>query len=165
MEGKTVSASAIFDHGIEIDLDDANGEGSLFEGRFMEIINSLAMMVATRHAECPCVALGIDSLRFKKKVLRGDSVFCYASVNRTWISTLEVGMKVIAEDFRSLEQKDVLSVYFTFLAIDDDHKPVEIAPVIPETSEQIQRFHDAEIRYRRQREEEDLVPLHSSKGL
>ena len=59
---------------------------------------------------------------------------------------MEVGVKVIAEDFRTLEQKDIFSAYFTFVAVDDDHKPVEIVPVIPETPEQVKRFHEAEER-------------------
>ncbi len=161
MEGKFVSFSAILDFDIAID-DDLSSDGTLFEGRFMQIVNSLAMMVAKRHAECPCIVLGIDSLRFKKKVLRGDVLLCYASVNCAWLTTLEVGIKIVAEDFRSLEQKDVFSAYFTCLAVDDDHQPVEIMPVIPETSEQIQRFHAAELRHQRYREEEGVAPLFSS---
>jgi acyl-CoA hydrolase len=162
MDGKTVSASAIFDYEIVIDLDNLSSDGALFEGRFMQIVNSLAMMVANRHAERACVAIGIDSLRFKKKVVRGDMLLCYASVNCAWLTTLEVGIKVVAEDFRSLDRKDVLSAYFTFAAVDDDHQPVEIAPVIPESQEQIQRFHDAEIRHQRHRDEDGLVPVYSS---
>ena len=54
--------------------------------------------------------------------------------------------KVIAEDFRTLEQKDILSAYFTFVAMDEENNPVEIIPVVPETSEQIKRFEAAEKR-------------------
>lgn len=153
MEGRTVFASAILDRDIAIDLDDLNPEGTLFEGRVMQIVNSMALLVAQRHSACSCEVLGIDSLRFKKKVVRGDILICSASVNRAWDTTLEVGIEIVAEDFRSLEQKDVLSAYFIFLAVDDNHQPVEIPPVIPETPEQIQRFHDAENRYRHHRDE------------
>ena len=92
----------------------------------------------------------------KKKVDRGDILLCCASVNRAWITTLEVGVKVVAEDFRSLDQKDVFSAYFTFAAVDDDFRPIEIAPVIPESPEQIQRFQDAEVRHRRHLEDDNL---------
>lgn len=159
MEGKTVSESAIFNYDIAIDLNHCSPDGTLFEGRFMESVNSLAMMVANRHTGCSCVAIGIDSLRFKKKVARGDILLVFASVNRAWHATLEVGVKVIGEDLRSLDQKDVFSAYFTFAAIDEDHHLVEIAPVIPETPEQIQRYQDAEIRHQRYREEDDPVHL------
>jgi acyl-CoA hydrolase len=59
---------------------------------------------------------------------------------------MEIGVKVIAEDFRTLEQKDILSAYFTFVAMDDELKPVEIIPVLPETTEQVARFKAAEKR-------------------
>jgi acyl-CoA hydrolase len=59
---------------------------------------------------------------------------------------MEIGVKVIAEDFRTLEQKDILTAYFTFVAMDDELKPVEIIPVVPETQEQIVRYKAAEKR-------------------
>ena len=59
---------------------------------------------------------------------------------------MEIGVKVIAEDFRTLEQKDILSAYFTFVAMDDELKPTEILPAIPETEEQLRRFTAAEKR-------------------
>jgi len=61
---------------------------------------------------------------------------------------MEIGVKVIAEDFRTLEHKDILSAYFTFVAVDDDHKPIEIIPVIPETPDQLMRYDEAEARRR-----------------
>lgn len=112
----------------------------------MEIIDTLAAIVAKRHCGCVCVTLGIDSVRFLNPARRGDILVCMASVNRTWRTSMEVGVKVVAEDFRTLEHKDILSAYFTFVAVDDNHKPVEIIPVIPETPEQKQRFEDAERR-------------------
>jgi len=159
MEGKPVFASALFDYDLVIDPDYLRLDGSLLEGRFMQIVTSVAMMVASRHAECVCIAVGIDSLRFRKKVYRGDKLRCHASVNRTWRSTLEVGIKVVADDFRSLDQKEVFSAYFTFAAVDDDCQPVEIVPVVPESQEQIKRFTEAGIRHQRQREEDPGLPL------
>ena len=69
-----------------------------------------------------------------------------ASVNKAWHTSMEVGVKVVAEDFRTLEQKDILTAYFTFVAVDDDQKPVQIAPVIPETDDEQKRFSEAEQR-------------------
>jgi acyl-CoA hydrolase len=59
---------------------------------------------------------------------------------------MEIGVKVLAEDFRTLAQKHILSAYFTFVPIDDNHKPVPVQPVIPETPDQIRRYEEAEIR-------------------
>lgn len=148
MEGKTVSASAIIDQVVEVYPNDLNPHGTLFGGRVLQVVDSLAAIVAKRHSGKVCVTLGIDSVRFLNPARHGDILVCMASVNRTWRTSMEIGVKVLAEDFRTLDQKEILSAYFTFVAIDDDHKPVEVIPVIPETPEQIERYHQAE--YRRQ---------------
>jgi acyl-CoA hydrolase len=146
MEGKSVSASAIIDQVVEVFPNDLNAHGTLFGGRLMQVVDNLAAIVAKRHTGRVCVTLGIDSVRFLNPAHHGDILVCKASVNRTWRTSMEIGVKVIAEDFRSLEQKDILSAYFTFVALDDELKPVEIIPVIPETPEQIQRFNSADKR-------------------
>ena len=146
MDGKPVSASSITDQVIEVFPNDLNPHGTLFGGRVMQIVDSLAAIVAKRHSGKICVTLGIDSVRFLNPARRGDILVCMASVNKAWHTSMEVGVKVVAEDFRTLEQKDILSAYFTFVAVDDDHKPIEIIPVIPETEEQRKRFEEAEAR-------------------
>ena len=139
MDGKPVSASAIIDQVVEVFPNDLNSHGTLFGGRLMQVIDSLAAIVAKRHSGRVCVTLGIDSVRFLNPARRGDILVCKASVNRTWRTSMEIGVKVTAEDFRTLEQKEILSAYFTFVAMDDDLKPIEIVSVVPETPEQVQR--------------------------
>lgn len=146
MEGKPVSASFITDQIIEVSPNDLNGHGVLFGGRLMQMIDHLAANVAKRHVGKICVPLGIDSVRFLNTAKRGDVLICRASVNRAWPTFMEVGVNVIAEDFLTLDHKDILSAYFTFVAVDEDHCPVEIIPVIPETPEQMARFEAAEKR-------------------
>ncbi|MBX7066146.1 MAG: acyl-CoA thioesterase [Parachlamydiales bacterium] len=146
MEGKPVSASAIIDQVVEVFPNDLNPHGTLFGGKLMQVVDNLAAIVAKRHSGRVCVTLGIDSVRFLNPARHGDILVCKASVNKTWNTSMEIGVKVIAEDFRTLEQKDILSAYFTFVAMGDDDKPVEIIPVVPETPEQIERFKAAEKR-------------------
>ncbi len=146
MEGKPVSASAILDQVVEVFPNDLNPHGTLFGGRVLELVDTLAAIVAKRHSGKVCVTLGIDSVRFLNPARRGDILVCMASVNKAWRTSMEVGVKVVAEDFRTLEQKDIFSAYFTFVAVDDDHNPIEVAPVIPETDLQKKRFEDAERR-------------------
>jgi acyl-CoA hydrolase len=148
MEGKPVSASSIIDQVIEVFPNDLNPHGTLFGGKLMEIADHLAAIVAKRHTGRVCVTLGIDSVRFLNPAKHGDILVCKASVNRTWRTSMEIGLKVIAEDFRTLEQRDILSAYFTFVAIDDELKPIEIIPVIPETPEELARHEQAEVRRR-----------------
>ncbi len=146
MEGKPVSASAIIDQVVEVFPNDLNPHGTLFGGRVLQIADNLAAIVCKRHSNRVCVTLAIDSVRFINPARRGDILVCKCSVNRTWRTSLEVGVKVLAEDFRTLDQKEILTAYFTFVAIDDDHQPVEVIPVIPETPDQWRRFEEAEIR-------------------
>ncbi|MBX9745097.1 MAG: acyl-CoA thioesterase [Chlamydiales bacterium] len=146
MEGKPVSASCIIDQVVEIFPNDLNSHGTLFGGRMMQIVDALAAIVAKRHSGRVCVTLGIDSVRFLNPAHHGDILVCMASVNRAWNTSMEVGVKVIAEDFRTLEHKHILSAYFTFVALDDNNEPVEIIPVIPETLEQVQRYKAADER-------------------
>ncbi|MBU6383531.1 MAG: acyl-CoA thioesterase [Verrucomicrobia bacterium] len=146
MEGKPVSASAIDDQVVEVFPNDLNPHGTLFGGRLMQVVDNLAAIVAKRHSGRVCVTLGIDSVRFLNPARHGDILVCKASVNKTWRTSMEIGVKVIAEDFRTLEQKDILSAYFTFVAMDEENKPIEIVSVIPETSEQHARYKAAEKR-------------------
>ena len=146
MEGKPVSASAIIDQVVEVFPNDLNPHGTLFGGKLMQVVDNLAAIVAKRHSGRVCVTLGIDSVRVLNPARHGDILVCKASVNKAWNTSMEIGIKVIAEDFRTLEQKDILSAYFTFVAMDDNLKPIEVIPVIPETPEQIERYQQAERR-------------------
>jgi acyl-CoA hydrolase len=146
MQPKPVSASAITHQIIDISPGDLTPQGTLVRGKLMQFVDQVAVSVAKRHAERPCVTLGIDSVRFLNSAQMGDLIVCKASVNKTWDASLEIGVKVVAEDFRSLEQKDIFSAYFTFLAVDEEHKPIDIPPVFPETAEERKRFQAAEKR-------------------
>jgi acyl-CoA hydrolase len=143
---KPVSSSAVIDQVIEVFPNDLNSHGTLFGGRLMQIVDMLAAIVAKRHSGKVSVTLGIDSVRFLSPARRGDILVCKASVNKTWRTSMEIGVKVFAEDFRTLEQKHILSAYFTFVAMSDDDKPVEIIPVVPESIEEIRRYREAEER-------------------
>jgi len=147
MDGKPVSASAIVDQVVEISSHDLETHGSTSGGKLMQVVENLAAAVAKRHTGQPCIPMGIDSVRFLNSPNLGDLFVCKAAVNRTWDSSMEIGIKVVAEDFRSLEEKDILSAYFTFVAVDAESKPVEVMPVIPETPDELSRFAAAEKRH------------------
>jgi len=144
--GKPVSASAVDDQVLEVFPDDLNPHGTLFGGRALQIADSLAAIVAKRHAGVVCVTLAIDSVRFLNPARQGDILVCMSSVNRTWRTSMEIGVRIIAQNFRTLETKDIFSAYFTFVAVDDHHRPVEIPPVIPETPNQKRRYAAADER-------------------
>lgn len=146
IEGKAVSVSMITNHVVQIVPDDLHPNGTIIGGKLMHVIDTLATDVAKRHVGYYCITSGIDSVRFINPAKHGDLLIAKASVNRTWETSMEIGVKIVAEDFRSLEQKDILTAYITFVAMDQESKPAEIAPVIPETEDQKNRFDAAERR-------------------
>lgn len=146
LTGKKVSETAVHDQTAVVYPNDLNAYGTLFGGRVMELGDRLAGVVARRHSGRVCVTLGIDSVRFLAPARHGDTLVFKASVNRVWKTSMEVGLKVFAEDFRSLQRNHIVSAYFTFVAVDDLMKPVEICPVIPETEAEKRRFAQAEQR-------------------
>ncbi len=148
MEGKKVSESAVHDQTAVVFPNDLNAYGTLFGGRVLDLCDRLAGVVAKRHSGKICVTLAIDSVRFLAPAKHGDILVMRASVNRVWNTSMEIGIKVFAEDFRTLEKTHILSAYFTFVALDDALKPTKIPPIIPETEDEKRRYKAAEERHR-----------------
>jgi acyl-CoA hydrolase len=146
LPGKPVSASAINDQVSVVFPDDLNTLGTLFGGRVMEQCDRTAAVVAKRHSGHWCVTLGIDSVRFLAPARHGDILVFKAAVNHVWRTSMEVGIKVFADDFRTMARKHIVSAYFTFVAVDENLKPLEITPVIPETQEEKRRYAQADER-------------------
>ena len=115
LSGKPVSASAIHDQTAIVFPNDLNTVGTLFGGRVLEQMDRVAAVVAKRHSGRNCVTLGIDSVRFLASARHGDILIFMAAVNRAWNTSMEVGLKVFAEDFRTLARKHIVSAYFTFV--------------------------------------------------
>ena len=146
MSGKPVSTSAINDQSAIVFPNDINTLGTLFGGRVMEMADRVAAVVAKRHAGRNCVTLGIDSVRFLAGARHGDILIFKAAANRVWRTSMEIGLKVFAEDFRTMQRKHIVSAYFTFVAVDENLSPVGIPPVLPESDEEKRRYEQAEQR-------------------
>jgi acyl-CoA hydrolase len=143
--GKPAKETAIENEKITL-LEDVNSANSvIFGGRILDLIHLVALKVANNHADIECTINGIDFIRYFSSIKKEDVLICKASVNRVWEDTIEVGAKVIAEDFRTLDKRHILSAYFTFIIKDADKFHV-ISQVIPESSVEKRRFLDAEKR-------------------
>src|SRR5947208_2401357 len=140
LAAKPVSVSAINDQTSIVFPNDLNSLGTLFGGRLIERADLVAAVVAKRHAGRSCVTLGIDSVRFLASARHGDILIFKAAVNRVWKTSMEIGMKVFADDFQTSQRKHIVSAYFTFVGVDDELCPVEIPPVIPESEDEKRRF-------------------------
>jgi acyl-CoA hydrolase len=143
---KPVGDSAINDQTAVVFPNDLNAYGTLFGGRVLDLCDRVSGVVAKRHSGAVCVTLGIDSVRFLAPAKHGDILVFKAAVNRVWKTSMEIGVKVYKEDFRTLQRVHILSAYFTFVALDDHLKPVEVPAVLPETVEEKRRYKEAEER-------------------
>lgn len=146
MKAKKVSESAIDNQTALVFPNDLNTHGTLFGGRVLELGDWLCGIVAKRHSGSVCVTLGIDTVRFHAAATIGDILVLKASVNRAWKTSMEIGLKVFAEDFQTGDRKHIFSAYFTFVAVDENHKPTRVPEAIPESAEEERRFEEAESR-------------------
>ncbi len=123
-----------------------NALGSAFGGVIMSWIDICAAIAAGRHAGRQVVTASIDALNFVAPVHKGWIVNLKASVNFVSRTSMEVGVRVDAENLISGECFHTASAYLTFVALDDAGRPSAIPPILPESAEEKRRFEAAKAR-------------------
>jgi len=142
MEGKPVRES--LSELSELALpNDSNGLDTLLGGKIMHLVDIAGAIAAARHSGRFCVTASIDQMDFLEPVYISNLVILRASVNRVFRTSMEVGVKVFAEDLRAAATRHVASAYLTFVAIDEKRNAVPAPPVIPETDEEKRRYEEA----------------------
>jgi acyl-CoA hydrolase len=126
----------------------ANNLGNVFGGVVLSMIDRAAAVSAIRHARRPCVTVSIDRVDFREPIHVGDLVVMYSSVNFAGRTSMEVGVRVEAEDLISGARRHTNSAYLTFVAIDRSGRPVEVPALRPETPIEERRYHAAQERRR-----------------
>lgn len=132
---------------------DANNLGHVFGGVILGMMDTTAAVSAIRHARGSCVTASIDRVDFREPIHLGDLVVMKASVNFVGRSSMEVGVRVEAEDLISGLRRHTNSAYLTFVAVDRNGRPLEIPALTPESDEERRRFDAAQARRRRRLEE------------
>jgi acyl-CoA hydrolase len=122
---------------------DANLAGNVHGGVVMKHIDSTAGIVAIRHASGNVVTASIDRLDFFSPVFIGDLLNLKASLNMVGRTSMEVGVRVEAENFLTGQVRHTASAYLTFVALGNDGRPVEVPPLILETEEEKRRHQEA----------------------
>ena len=122
---------------------DANPLGSLLGGRLMHWIDLAGAMAAHRHSRNYVVTASMDHVDFLTPVQVGDLVILQSSVNRAFHSSMEVGVKVLVENYIRDARSRVASALLTFVAVDRDGHHLPVPPVIPETEDEKRRYEDA----------------------
>jgi len=123
-----------------------NSLGSIFGGVIMSWIDIAAAIAAARHCQRQVVTASIDALNFVAPVYQGWIVNLKASVNYVSRTSMEIGVRVDAENPVERKTFHTASAYLTFVALDKSGKPVMVPPVQPESAEEKRRYKAAEQR-------------------
>ncbi|HET7627216.1 MAG TPA: acyl-CoA thioesterase [Bacillales bacterium] len=131
---------------------DTNHHGTIFGGKLMAHIDDVASIAATKHARNPVVTASTDSLDFLHPIKEGHAVCLEAFVTWTGQTSMEVFVKVIAEDLLSGERQICAVSFLTFVAMKQDGKPTPVPGVVPVTEEEKWLHNTAEERAKHRKE-------------
>jgi uncharacterized protein (TIGR00369 family) len=126
--------------------DTANFAGNVHGGTILRLLDQVAYSCASRYAGRYVVTLSVDQVIFRQPVHVGELVTFLASVNHTGTSSMEIGVKVVAEDIQQRTVRHVNSCYFTMVALDDAGRPAAVPPLVPATPEERRRHAAALLR-------------------
>ena len=137
--------------------DTANFAGNVHGGTILKLLDQVAYACASRYAGRYVVTLSVDQVMFRQPIHVGELVTFLAAVNYTGTSSMEIGIKVIAEDIRTQVVRHVNSCFFTMVAVDDDRKPVKVHPHTPGTADEVRRCEAAQVRRQLRQEMEQRL--------
>lgn len=145
VEGKTVRESQT--EMTEVVLpNDTNALGGMLGGRLMHLVDIAAAIAGHRHSRSYIVTASVDYLEFRHPIRMGHIVVLKSSVNRVWNTSMEIGVKVFADNILTAERRHCCSAYLTFVALDEHGNKRRVLPVIPETEDEQRRYRQAEER-------------------
>ena len=126
--------------------DMANFAGNVHGGTILKFLDQVAYACASRYAGRYVVTLSVDQVMFREPIHVGELVTFMAAVNHTGTSSMEIGIKVLAENIRTQAVRHANSCFFTMVAVDDERKPVAVPVLHPRTPEEQRRHAAAEVR-------------------
>jgi acyl-CoA hydrolase len=121
----------------------------------LAMMDKTAAVAAIRHARRTCVTASIDRVDFREPIHLGDLVVMHASVNYVGRTSMEIGVRVEAEDLFSGKRRHTNSCYLTFVAVDQQGRPIEVPDIVPESPDEQRRYRAAVERRRRRLEERE----------
>jgi acyl-CoA hydrolase len=145
MEGKSASASRsqlVRWMGVL----DANTAGNVHGGTVMQLCDEVAALAAIKHSRHRVVTAEMDRMAFLYPIRVGELVTVTATVNAAWRTSMEVGVRVDAEEPRTGEVRHTNTAYLTMVALDDDGNPAAVPPLIAATASEQRRMREAELR-------------------
>jgi acyl-CoA hydrolase len=136
-------------------LVDANSAGYVHGGTVMKLCDEVAGLAAIKHSRCRVVTAGMDRMTFLEPINVAELVTFTASVNAAWRTSMEVGVRVEAEQPREGTVRHTNTAYLTMVALDGDGRPAEVPPLFAETDDERRREREAQTRRRNRLAERD----------
>lgn len=151
MKEKTVEESAIFSSQLMMPHH-ANPSGHIYGGTILSMADAVAYMCAARHSTPRCVTVSVDQVDFREAINIGEMLTFKASINYVGRSSMEVGIRIEAEDLETGKRRHTNSCYFTMVALDQAGQPMEVPRLKLVTPDEKRRFKEGEIRREHARE-------------
>ncbi len=126
--------------------DMVNFSGNIHGGHILKLLDQVAYACASQYAASYVVTLSVDKVLFKEPVHLGELLTLRANVNYTGRTSMEVGIRVEAQDIKTRKVRHTNSCYFTMIAVDDEGKPTPVPPLVLENELQERRFNEAKMR-------------------
>jgi acyl-CoA hydrolase len=136
-----------------------NVAGTLFGGALLGFMDRAAAFCAMKHAGRPVVTKSFDSVEFNQPIFIGELVVAHASVNFSGTTSMEIGVRVMAQNPITGEERHTNTCYATFVALGEDGRPTRVPAVLPESDEEKRRFEAG-----RKRRDERLARRRAPKG-
>ncbi|NJK79499.1 MAG: acyl-CoA thioesterase [Chloroflexaceae bacterium] len=144
--------------------DMANFSGNVHGGAMLRLLDQVAYACASRYSGTYVVTLSVDQVFFLKPVHVGELVTFLASINYTGRTSMEVGMRVMAENIRERTERHVMTCYFTMIAVDAQGNPTTVPPVQTNDATEQRRFREAQLRRQLRREIEQRTQEIKAQG-
>ena len=141
-------------------VQDANSAGFVHGGTVMRMLDEAAGIAAIRHCKARVVTAGLDRMTFTEPVYVGELLRCQATVNAAWRTSMEVGVRVEAENAVTGDVRHTSTAYLTMVAVDEKGKPMPVPPVKAESPDEERRAREAELRRRNRLAEREEIVAH-----
>ena len=139
---------------------DVNNLGHVFGGVVLSMVDRAAAVTAMRHARQPCVTVSINQVDFKEPIYTGEFVTCSARVNYVGRTSMEIGVRVVAEHPITGRRGNTNDCFLTFVAIDENSRPTLVPGLELTTDEDKERFEEG----RRRRENREALERELGSG-
>ena len=141
-------------------IGDANSAGNIHGGTVMKLADEAAGLAAIKHSRQRVVTASMDRMNFLYPIHIGELVTFSASVNAAWRSSMEVGVRVDAENPRTGEGRHASTAYLTMVAVDEHGRPMPVPPLIATTEVEQRRMREAELRRANRLAEREQILAH-----